>query len=57
MRDRQKGLLLTTLGMLVISPDALVLRWLAGDAMQILAWRGLLMALGLSLLLTITDCP
>lgn len=52
MQDRQKGLLLTALGMLVISPDALVLRWLAGDAMQILAWRGLLMAFGLGLLLT-----
>ena len=52
MQDRQKGLLLTTLGVLVLSPDALVLRWLAADAMQILAWRGLLMAVGLSLLLS-----
>ncbi|WP_372867159.1 DMT family transporter [Pseudomonas sp.] len=52
MQDRQKGLLLTALGMLVISPDALVLRWLSGDALQILAWRGLLMAIGLGLLLT-----
>lgn len=51
MQDRQKGLLLTALGMLVISPDALVLRWLAGNALQILAWRGLLMAIGLGLLL------
>ena len=51
MQDRQKGLLLTALGMLVISPDALVLRWLAGDALQVLAWRGLLMAGGLGLLL------
>lgn len=52
MQDRQKGLLLTALGVLVLSPDALVLRWLAADAMQVLAWRGLLMAVGLSLLLT-----
>lgn len=51
MQERQKGLLLTALGVLVLSPDALVLRWLAADAMQVLAWRGLLMAVGLSLLL------
>jgi drug/metabolite transporter (DMT)-like permease len=51
MQDRQKGLLLTTLGVLLLSPDALVLRWLATDAMQILSWRGLLMAGGLAVLL------
>jgi len=51
VQDRQKGLLLTAFGVLVLSPDALVLRWLAADAMQILAWRGLLMAIGLGLLL------
>ncbi|PKL94713.1 MAG: EamA family transporter, partial [Gammaproteobacteria bacterium HGW-Gammaproteobacteria-8] len=51
MHDRQKGLLLTALGVLLLSPDALVLRWLATDAMQILSWRGLLMAGGLALLL------
>lgn len=51
MPDRQKGLLLTALGVLLLSPDALVLRWLAADALQILAWRGLLMAVGLGLLL------
>lgn len=51
MQDRQKGLLLTALGVLLLSPDALVLRWLATDAMQILSWRGLLMAGGLALLL------
>lgn len=51
MPDRQKGLLLTALGVLLLSPDALVLRWLAADALQVLAWRGLLMAVGLGLLL------
>jgi drug/metabolite transporter (DMT)-like permease len=51
VQDRQKGLLLTAFGVLVLSPDALVLRWLAADAMQVLAWRGLLMAIGLGLLL------
>ncbi|NQD94034.1 DMT family transporter, partial [Pseudomonas sp. CrR25] len=52
MPDRQKGLLLTALGVLLLSPDALVLRWLASDALQVLAWRGVLMAIGLGLLLT-----
>lgn len=52
MQDRQKGLLLTALGMLVISPDALVLRWLDAAPLQILAWRGLFLAFGLGLLLT-----
>ncbi|SFI08732.1 EamA domain-containing membrane protein RarD [Pseudomonas guineae] len=51
MQERQKGLLLTAIGVLVLSPDALVLRWLNADAMQVLAWRGLLMAIGLGLLL------
>lgn len=51
MQDRQKGLLLTALGVLLISPDALVLRWLSADAMQILVWRGGLIALGLAVLL------
>ncbi len=51
MQDRQKGLLLTALGVLLISPDALVLRWVSADAMQILVWRGGLIALGLTVLL------
>ena len=51
MQDRQRALLTTTFGVLLLSPDALVLRWLSMDAMQILAWRGLLMALGMGCLL------
>jgi drug/metabolite transporter (DMT)-like permease len=52
VQARQKGLLLPAFGVRVLSPDALVLRGLAADAMQVLAWRGLLMAVGLSLLLS-----
>lgn len=51
MDERQRGLVLTASGVLLLSPDALVLRWLATDAMQIMAWRGLLMAAGLAVLL------
>lgn len=53
MQDRQKGLMMTATGVLVLSPDALMLRWVSADAMQILAWRGLLMAVGLGVLLAL----
>jgi drug/metabolite transporter (DMT)-like permease len=46
--DHQKTLLLTTFGVLLLSPDALVLRWIDADAMHILSWRGLFMAAGLA---------
>lgn len=51
MQDRQRALLTTAFGVLLLSPDALVLRWIPADAMQILAWRGLLTALGMGCLL------
>ncbi|SDR84621.1 DMT family transporter [Pseudomonas oryzae] len=51
MDARSKGLLLTATGVLLLSPDALVQRWLNLEAMALLAWRGLLMGAGLALLL------
>ena len=51
MQERQKGLLITAVGVLLLSPDALVLRWVSADALHILAWRGLMMAAGLGTLL------
>lgn len=53
MQDRQRALLTTAFGVLLLSPDALVLRWLPVDAMQILAWRGLLTAFGMGGLLVL----
>lgn len=51
MEDRQRALLLTSLGVLLLSPDALVLRWISADPLHVLAWRGLLMGLGMFALL------
>lgn len=51
MEERQKGLLMTAAGVLLMSPDALVLRWVSADALHVLAWRALMMAAGLGVLL------
>lgn len=51
VEERQRALLLTSLGVVLLSPDALVLRWISGDPMHVLAWRGLLMGLGMFVLL------
>lgn len=42
-----RGMLITTLGVLVLSPDTLLLRLLEADRATILFWRGLLMGLAL----------
>lgn len=42
----QKGLLITTAGPLILSPDALVIKLIGMPDGQILLWRGLLMTLG-----------
>ncbi|MGR7921637.1 EamA family transporter [Zobellella denitrificans] len=46
MDHHQKGLLLTALGVLIISPDALLLRIISIPADQLVLWRGLLNVLG-----------
>lgn len=51
MNDPRKATLLTALGAIVLSPDALALRWISADALHIVSWRGLLMAGGMGLLL------
>lgn len=42
-----RGMLITTLGVIVLSPDTLLLRLIETDGMTILVWRGLLMGLTL----------
>lgn len=49
--DRARGLVVAALGIVIISPDALVLRLLVVDSRTILGWRGLLTGLGLFVLL------
>ena len=53
MQERQKGLLMTATGVLLLSPDALVLRWVSAESLHILAWRALMMAAGLGILLAL----
>lgn len=53
--DRRKGFLITFLGVMWLSPDALLLRLIDADAATILAYRGGLSALTLLLFLTWRD--
>ncbi|MBT5433735.1 MAG: DMT family transporter [Alphaproteobacteria bacterium] len=47
MSDHAKGLLFTTLAMLVITPDALLIRLVETDVWTLTFWRGVLSATGL----------
>ena len=49
-RDRRKGYLITLLGVFWLSPDALVLRLINTDAISIIAFRGGLAVITLSLI-------
>lgn len=51
--DHQKGLLLTTLGVLVLTPDSLLVRLIDAEPFGLLVWRGLLQALGIFVLLAL----
>ncbi len=53
LSDHSKGLLLTTLGVLVITPDTLLIRLVAIDPWSMMVWRGLLQAIGIMAILTI----
>ena len=44
--EHQKGLLLTTLGVLVLTPDSLLVRLADIEPFTLLVWRGGLQALG-----------
>lgn len=48
MTTKLTGLLLSFIGVVVISPDALVVRWVALDHSTLLFWRGLFLILGFS---------
>lgn len=53
LSEHMKGLGITALGVFVLSPDALLLRLLTVDHWTIVMWRGLLMALTLTLVLLV----
>ena len=46
-RTHLKGVFLTTAGILILSPDALLLRLIGADIWTLLFWRGLLCGLGM----------
>ena len=49
--DHAKGLVIVALGVLVLTPDTLLIRLIALDPWTVLVWRGLLQAVGLSVLI------
>lgn len=53
MNNHQKGFLLTALGVLVIAPDALLLRLISLPTEQVVLWRGLLNVLGFLLIVVL----
>lgn len=55
MSDHFKGLLITFAGVLVLSPDSLLIRLADMDSWTLLVYRGLLMALGMALISRLFD--
>lgn len=54
MLQHLKGLLITVLGVFILSPDALLIRLADSDTWTILFWRGLLFALGIMVIIFLT---
>lgn len=54
MSQHLKGLLITLLGVFILSPDALLIRLANSDTWTILFWRGLLFAFGITLVIFLT---
>ena len=54
MSQHLKGLLITVLGVFILSPDALLVRLVSSDTWTILFWRGLLFAFGIVLIILIS---
>ena len=54
MSQHLKGLLITVLGVFILSPDALLIRLADSDTWTILFWRGLLFAFGIVLVIFLT---
>ncbi len=54
MSQHLKGLLITVLGVFILSPDALLIRLANSDTWTILFWRGLLFAFGITVVIFLT---
>ncbi len=51
LNDRAKGLLITSLGILLISPDTLLIRLADMDVWTLAVWRGVFQSIGVTLIL------
>ena len=51
MTDHLKGILITALGVLILTPDALFTRLISADSWTLTFWRGLLSGLGMTIFL------
>ena len=49
LSSHAKGLIITSLGVLILTPDSLLIRLIGADPWSMIFWRSTLMALGLSL--------
>ena len=54
MTNHVKGLLMSFIGVVILSPDSLLIRLADADSWTVLFWRGLLMAIGVTILLLFT---
>jgi len=53
--EHTRGLVLTVVGVAVLSPDALLVRLITADTWTVLWWRGLLMGIGLFVYVALRD--
>ena len=54
MSNHLKGILMSFIGVIILSPDSVLIRLADADSWTVLFWRGLLMAIGVFILLLIT---
>ena len=53
MSDHLKGLAITSIGVLVLTPDTLLIRLIDLDTLNLVLWRGALQCLGICLLVVL----
>ena len=51
--DHLKGILITTLGVIILSPDAILIRLLYTDTITVLFWRGVALGIGIIILMSL----
>lgn len=49
--DHLRGILLTTAGVVILSPDAILIRFLKADTLTVIFWRGIVFAIGIVILM------